>query len=101
MDAVGPKGLHQMLAGFENKKARAICTFGYSTGPGEEVLFFQGVETGTIVEPRGASGFGWDPIFQPDDGNGKTYAEMTSEEKNAISHRGRALKKVAAHFVAQ
>lgn len=101
LDAVGPKGLYTMLAGFESKKARAVCTFGYSAGPGDKVIFFQGVEAGLIVEPRGASGFGWDPIFQPDDGNGKTYAEMSAEEKNAISHRGRALKKVAAHFMAQ
>lgn len=90
-----------MLVGFENKKAKAICTLGYAAGPGEKVILFQGVETGTIVEPRGKAGFGWDSIFQPDEADGKTYAEMTVEEKNAISHRGRALKKLRAHFLGQ
>jgi inosine triphosphate pyrophosphatase len=98
LDAVGASGLHRMLAGFDNKKAKAICTFGYCAGPGQEVLFFQGIETGTIVEPRGAAGFGWDPIFQPDHGEGQTYAEMSAEAKNAISHRGRATQKLKAHF---
>ncbi len=53
-----------------------------------------------IVEPRGASGFGWDSVFQPDTGGGKTYAEMTAAEKNAISHRSLAIAKLTAHFAA-
>jgi XTP/dITP diphosphohydrolase len=47
---------------------------------------------GTITtEARGDEGFGYDPIFQPDEGQGATFAEMTLAEKQAISHRGRAL----------
>eukprot|EP01052_Picozoa_sp_SAG31_P019692 SAG31_NODE_1447_length_8308_cov_58.914881_4_plen_72_part_00 len=49
---------------------------------------------GSIVSARGPLDFGWDPIFQPDEGGGKTYAELTKEEKNAISHRGKALEKL-------
>jgi XTP/dITP diphosphohydrolase len=51
-----------------------------------------GVMTGT---PRGEHGFGYDPIFVPDDGDGRTLAEFSAEEKNALSHRGRALRTFA------
>jgi XTP/dITP diphosphohydrolase len=54
------------------------------------VKLFEGDVPGHIVEPRGTGGFGYDPIFEH---NGTTFAEMTPEEKNAVSHRGRALAK--------
>ena len=52
-----------------------------------------------IVPARGPSDFGWDPVFAPDDAiaDGRTYAEMTKETKNAISHRRRALEKFRNH----
>ncbi|MCL9816822.1 non-canonical purine NTP pyrophosphatase [Natronocalculus amylovorans] len=59
------------------------------------VKLFSGAVPGTIVEPRGSGGFGYDPIFEHD---GTTFAEMTAEEKNALSHRGRALAKFAEWF---
>jgi len=59
------------------------------------VRLFEGVAPGTIVAPRGEGGFGFDPIFEYD---GKTYAEMETAEKNAISHRGRALAKFAEWY---
>ena len=59
------------------------------------VGLFEGVAPGTIVAPRGDGGFGFDPIFEYD---GKTYAEMETAEKNAISHRGRALAKFAEWY---
>jgi XTP/dITP diphosphohydrolase len=53
----------------------------------------EGIVEGMIIEePRGDHGFGYDPLFVPD-GSSKTYAEMTIEEKNVLSHRARALKK--------
>lgn len=51
---------------------------------------FDGRTEGTIVSPRGPTNFGWDPIFQPV-GRDITYAEMPKQDKNEISHRGRAL----------
>lgn len=51
---------------------------------------FDGRTAGSIVPPRGPTDFGWDPVFQPE-GRDVTYAEMPKAEKNAISHRGRAL----------
>ena len=56
------------------------------------VKLFVGSVRGQIVEPRGDGGFGYDPIFEHD---GSTFAELDSEEKNALSHRGRALAKFA------
>ena len=49
--------------------------------------------TGTIAAtPMGERGFGYDPVFMPDGQGGRTFAQMTATEKNAISHRGRALR---------
>ena len=53
---------------------------------------FEGAVRGRIVAPRGDGGFGYDPVFEHD---GRTLAEMDTEEKNALSHRGRALAKFA------
>lgn len=56
------------------------------------VKLFEGYVPGQIVAPRGEGGFGYDPIFEHD---GETLAEMSTDRKNAISHRGRALAKFA------
>ena len=54
----------------------------------------EGIFSGTLAEaPRGSNGFGYDPLFIPD-GLGRTSAELTDEEKNAISHRGQSLRKM-------
>lgn len=62
---------------------------------GREVAAIGTVE-GTIAEDaRGHGGFGYDPLFVPDDGDGRTFAEMTAEEKHAVSHRARAFRTLA------
>lgn len=59
-----------------------------------EAHFFEGRVDGTIIEsPRGREGFGYDPVFVPD-GFSETFAEMSAEQKNKISHRGRAMAKL-------
>ncbi len=59
-----------------------------------EAHFFEGRVDGTIIEsPRGGEGFGYDPVFVPD-GFSETFAEMSAEQKNKISHRGRAMAKL-------
>lgn len=99
LDKVGPEGLYRLLAAWDDKSAEAVCTFAYSPGgDGDEVLLFQGKTRGDIVDPRGPRDFGWDPCFQPE-GYDKTYAELSKEHKNSISHRGKALEKLRAHFV--
>jgi len=64
-------------------------------GEGLPVRLFAGSVPGRIVEPRGEGGFGYDPIFEHD---GATFAEMDPAEKNAVSHRGRALASFAEWF---
>lgn len=68
---------------------------GDSGAGGSPVKLFEGCVRGRIVAPRGEGGFGYDPIFEHD---GRTMAEMRTEEKNAISHRGRALAKFAEWY---
>ncbi|KZS91298.1 Ham1-like protein [Sistotremastrum niveocremeum HHB9708] len=94
---LGNEGLFKLLSGFEDKGATALCTFAYSAGPGTEPILFEGRTEGRIVPPRGPPNFGWNPIFEAED-NGKTFAEMSEDEKNAISHRYRALVKLRAHL---
>lgn len=63
---------------------------------GTEVVAVGTVEGRITTAPRGTNGFGYDPVFVPDDGDGRTFAEMSGEEKNAVSHRGRAFRALAA-----
>ena len=83
-----------MLAAYEDKTAYAQCVFAFCAGPGEPAETFVGRTQGKIVPARGPADFGWDPVFEPDEGGGRTFAEMPKAAKNAISHRGRALAKL-------
>lgn len=58
MDSIGHEGLNNMLAAYTDKSAKAVCTFGFCAGPGEEVLLFQGITNGKIVAARGPANFG-------------------------------------------
>ncbi|KAF3760217.1 putative inosine triphosphate pyrophosphatase [Cryphonectria parasitica EP155] len=95
---LGHEGLNNLLAAYQDKGAKAVCTFGFSQGPGHEPILFQGITQGKIVPARGPATFGWDAIFEYE---GKTYAEMEKSAKNKISHRGRALEKLQAWFKQQ
>lgn len=98
LQKIGPEGLHKMLEGFEDKTAYALCTLAYHPGSvGSKVILFKGRTDGQIVAPRGPRDFGWDPCFQPD-GFSDTYAEMSKEVKNTISHRYRAVDAMKLHF---
>ena len=58
---------------------------------GKDVTLFEGIVNGTILTERhGTGGFGYDSIFAPVEADGRSFAEMSADEKNAISHRGRA-----------
>lgn len=70
-----------------------MCTFAYCENQESTPKLFHGITRGTIVSPCGDSGFGWDSCFLPD-GFARTYAEMTKEEKNEISHRRKALSEL-------
>lgn len=62
---------------------------------GREEVVRGTVEGVVAAEPRGEGGFGYDPIFVPDEGDGRTFAEMSNDEKHAMSHRGRAFRELA------
>ncbi|MFA4640860.1 XTP/dITP diphosphatase [Pyrococcus kukulkanii] len=86
---IGLDGILKLMENVENRKAYFRSVIGYYNG---NVHIFTGTVQGKIsYDKRGTHGFGYDPIFVPD-GYEKTFAEMTTEEKNAISHRGKALK---------
>lgn len=87
------------LAGVERERrgARFVCVLALYRGDGR-ILLFTGAAEGRILEaPRGAGGFGYDPVFYVP-AAGKTFAEMTAEEKGRYSHRGAALRKLRAYF---
>ena len=80
------------LEGESNRKARFRTVIALILG-GKEYLF-EGIVEGTIIDHMsGTEGFGYDPMFVPE-GETRTFAEMSAEEKNAISHRGRAVQKL-------
>jgi XTP/dITP diphosphohydrolase len=74
-----------------NRNAVFKTVLCYIDSNGKEKLFFGKVVGAISTEERGSNGFGYDPVFIPIEGNGKTFAEMTSEAKNALSHRSRAI----------
>ncbi|ORM42221.1 Inosine triphosphate pyrophosphatase [Babesia sp. Xinjiang] len=84
---LGPEKLYQMLNGFDDKTATALCCIGYMDENTTKI--FEGRVKGKFVEPRGTRTFGWDDLFEVEQ-VGKTFGEMASEEKNKISHRFRA-----------
>ena len=88
------------LAGTETRTARFRTVLAYADASG--VRTFDGVCEGLIAtEESGTAGFGYDSVFRPVDGDGLTFAQMSADEKNHISHRGRALDAFAAWFEAR
>lgn len=95
-DAANKRLLLERLAGRENRRARFRTAIALIDDAGEHL--FEGVVEGRIArEEHGADGFGYDPLFVPD-GCGRTFAEMSADEKNAISHRGRAVRRLAEYL---
>lgn len=93
-DASNNDRLMNELHGKSDRAARYRCALAVvapgPNGPVEGVV--EGEVTGNIGQlPRGEGGFGYDPLFWPDERPGQTMAELTMEDKNSISHRGRAL----------
>jgi XTP/dITP diphosphohydrolase len=82
----------------ENRSARfrTVALLRFSDG---RELIAEGVVEGHIARSRrGTNGFGYDSVFVPSEGDGRTFAEMDADEKHAISHRGRALRALAARL---
>ncbi|WP_050032818.1 non-canonical purine NTP pyrophosphatase [Halorubrum halophilum] len=126
-ETLGVERVHDIAADLDDRRAAFRCVLGYcdgegfaaspdpvdrgdrdaaaAAGPDSEspdgnenalpVKLFEGYVPGRIVAPRGEGGFGYDPIFEHD---GETFAEMDTDRKNAVSHRGRALEKFAEWY---
>lgn len=89
---LGNEGLLKLMAGFEDRRAEFRSAVGYCE-PGKRPEVFTGkVEGNLTLEVRGTHGFGFDPIFSPLEGDGRTFGEMTTGEKNRLSHRARAIE---------
>jgi XTP/dITP diphosphohydrolase len=120
-DTIGVHRLWKMVESLDTHRAEFRCVLGYCDGAAFEatpdpvdrddrvaaaasggaadgqlpVKLFEGTVRGRLVPPRGEGGFGYDPIFEY---TGETFAEMAPAEKNAISHRGRALERFAEWY---
>ena len=95
---IGLKGILKLLEDKPTRRAyfKSVVAF---HAPGMGPRIFTGLVYGYIsYEIRGSGGFGYDPIFIPE-GSDRTFAEMSTEEKNAFSHRGKAFKAFAEWFV--
>lgn len=81
-----------------NRSARYVCALAWISDDGTEEVFEAVCEGRIVPDPRGEGGFGYDPVFLPDDtgaSDDRTMAELSPGEKNAISHRGRAARLLA------
>jgi XTP/dITP diphosphohydrolase len=95
---LGISGILKLTSCIDDRSAefRSVIAFCDTSG---NLRCFDGVIGGRISsEARGIGGFGFDPIFEPDNENGKTFAEMSVEEKSLFSHRGIALRKFAKWY---
>ncbi len=88
--------LYEAMIGASTRTARfrTVALAGFPDG--SEVIGHGVVEGVIAADPRGDAGFGYDPLFIPSGGDGRTFAEMTRAEKQAVSHRGRAFRALAA-----
>ena len=91
---LGCEGLLKLLDDVEDRSARFECCIGCRLEGREDIILTERCEGRIIGEMRGREGFGFDPIFAAS-GEQRTFAEMPLEEKNEISHRGKAIKSLA------
>lgn len=104
-DADDRKNIEKLLSemqsvSIEQRGARFVCCIALALSEGS-IHTFHGYAEGTVGrEPKGVRGFGYDPLFYPD-GYDRTFAEMTDEEKDKLSHRGKAIRKVQEFFITQ
>ncbi len=102
MKTIGNKGILRLIDDFEKTSAHFTSIIALYFKPLDRNLFFEGIINGKISKTvRGERGFGFDPIFIPNSISNKTFAEISTEEKNNISHRGQALKKLISFLKKQ
>jgi XTP/dITP diphosphohydrolase len=90
------KLLAELEGVYPTLRTARFATVAIACGPdGHEVVARGEVDGLIAAAPRGEGGFGYDPVFVPLEGDGRSFAEMTPEEKHAVSHRGRAFRALA------
>jgi XTP/dITP diphosphohydrolase len=96
---IGNIGILQVMREAGSRDASFKSIFAY-LNPGNEPFLFSGVVSGRIsASLLGSRGFGFDPIFVPNEGDGRTFGEMTMQEKNRLSHRSKAVRKFALWYL--
>lgn len=97
--SIGLDGVLRLLQGICHPERTATfrCVYALQEPQAKPFLFIGESKGVIITECRGDNGFGYDPIFMPD-GSTKTFAEMTLEEKNQVSHRGKAIKQLKTYL---
>ena len=99
-DAANNQLLLNQMADINDRRAAFVSCCALAT-PAGGIYTAEGRWEGELLrEPRGEGGFGYDPLFAPDDAPGRSSAELSPEEKNARSHRGKALRELAQHIAA-
>jgi len=99
-DKLGNEGLLKLMDGISDRKAVFRCIVTYADVMNGEIESFEGQITGYIRSEIGKEGgFGFDPIFSPFGPSGKAFSEMDASQKNEISHRGIAFRKLAAFLL--
>jgi len=93
---IGNEGILKIMKDIKNRKAKFLCVLGYKDEKNEKVFF--GEVKGKISESIRGLGWGFDPIFIPENSE-KTFGEMNIQEKNEFSHRGIAVRKFAEWFL--
>lgn len=88
--AVTTDGIYELCVKYGMFGAAERTVIGFADGH-DDIHYFEGVTRGTIVAPSGNRAFAWDPIFVPE-GETRTQGEMTTDEKNAVSQRGKAAR---------
>lgn len=95
------KLLREVDAAGGARRAAYVCAIALIDEDGHEYVFEARCEGTLLREPRGSGGFGYDPAFVPDEtghNDPRTFSELPPEEKNAISHRGKAVRMLARHL---
>ncbi|HYM59556.1 MAG TPA: non-canonical purine NTP pyrophosphatase [Thermoanaerobaculia bacterium] len=96
LQSAGGSGVGTVASALRSRAALAECCVAYWNGV--ETMIFNGTTEGEIlIEPRGPRTFGWDAWFLPQ-GFERTYAEMAADEKDLVSHRGKAYRQLATHL---
>jgi XTP/dITP diphosphohydrolase len=103
-DATDEENLEKLLGEVPadgDRRVAYVCALAYVEPGGREEVVHGRCEGTLALEPRGKRGFGYDPAFVPDDypGDERTMAELTPEEKDAISHRGRAARALVVRLL--